>query len=572
MFVLRIISLGILTILIPATASAGSARDELLRIMPKDITFAFLVQNLGAQCKALNNSPFLAQLQKVPLGKAILLPQDPGEAKTIEELFKDFDITPEVLVYEIMGDAFLFAYQDPPVGKGGDGQGIFLVHSKNPKKLASLLEKIDAYQIRTGDLQEIKLKEYAKRTYVQRVKKNPTDGDEFYFLRDNLLVFATNEDLLKVAIDQDLTQPLVEKQIPPLSKHFQNPSLDSPLFVWWMNPRAFDAEMKQLIQESKGFEKGFLTHFQTWWRAMDGIGIHFDMSKSIELGITLRVDQDKLPTSGKLFFSEFIKPSALWQIIPEDALLALATRIEGAPLIELLGGFVDAEYKPQLQEAIINIFRNFGPEQLAILQKGLGPDFGMWIFHPSEQEPKKGWFPQILCAFKLRSSSEGIQAEQALNVGFTSLAMLARLIDSRMMFHKVKDENNEITYLIHDHKFPSGFSPSFTSKGGYFVISASPNTIKRFSAPKNEAIKQLSETPLLRISLIGWKKYLDQHRDSIADYFGMGNESATKEINKQLGTILQNLDLFDRLELNQKVKGDQVSLLLRLRTTQPLQK
>ena len=551
---------------------AGSPRDEVVRLIPSDMTFVILLQNLGDKTKALNDSPFFKQLEKLPLGKLLLNSRNPAETKAIEQLFKDFEVTREQLVFDLLGDAVVFAYRDHPQDKQMTPQGMVLLQARDEKLLLSLMDRINNHQNKSGELKEVKTHQYQDMSYYRRVKLRPEDGDEFFWINGKTFIFSTEESLLKAALDQQVKQPSVEKESPPFSQQLAAFGVEKSLLIWWINPRAFDREIASLAKEAQGAEKSFLTHFVSWWKAIQGIAIHFDLNQSIELGLSVRVQKENLPKAAQQFFSEMSKPSTLWQIIPEDALFAISTRMEGISLVDMIAGFLDSEHKLQAQNALNDLLRVFRPDQLKILPKGLGPDLGFWVFDPLPDEKKKTWFPQMMLAIKLRSGSDGEQAGEQLQIGFTLLGSLARLLNGNVLLAKSKEENEEITYLIYDRGFPSGFRPAFASKGGYFLLSASPESIKKFSPPKLSEPKEGAEIPLLRISFVSWKKFLTEHRDSLSQFLSQGHEESSREMKKQFDQLVENLEILDRLELNQRVKGDCTTLLLRLKPAQALQK
>jgi hypothetical protein len=553
-------------------ALAGSPTNELLRLVPNDITFTVVVQEMGKKAKSFDESPFWKEFEKLPLGKLLVDAQDPESAKQVEQLLKDFGLTPEQLILDLLGDAVVIAYRDGTDAKELEPQMLFMLHVRDPKLLQGVMDKINDYQKRTGDLKEIRQESYAKRDYSRRVKLRPEEGDQFYFLDGNRFLFSTSEKFLKQSIDRDQNEPAVEKQLPTLAQRFEKLGVEKSMLLWWLNPRAFDAEFKALVERSQGIEKTMLAQFSQIWKGFDGVAVHFDINQSIELGLMVSIQKDALPKSAQPFFTEIGKSSALWQIIPDNALFAMATRIEGTSLLSMLSSLFDTQHREQIESAFLNLFRVFRPEQLKALPKGLGPDLGFWIFDPLEDAKKKIWVPQMLLAIKLRPGSEGTDASDNLRTGCELLATLARFFNGNITVAKSKDDQEEITYLIHDRGFPNGFRPAFGAKGGYFLISASPESIRNFTPPKNPEGKEQSEVPFLKISFKGWRKFLGDHRDTLSQFISQGSADLAKEIKTQLDQLLENLEVFDRLELLQRSRKESLGLLIRLTPTHPLQK
>lgn len=553
------------------TALAAQPRDELLRIVPEDTTFTLLIQNLAEKSKALDESPFMKELDKTPLGKILLRTHDPETEKQIGQLLADFGLTPEQLVFDLFGDAVVLAFRDRDETKKDATEAmVFMLHARDPKLLAKVVERINAYEQKSGELKEVVGGEYQKRAYSRRVKTNPEEGDEFYFLSGSVFVFSTSEPMLRTAIDRDLKEPAVKKQKPALAERFERLGVEKSLVVWWMNPRAFDREFQALVERAQGIEKTMLAQFSQIWKGFDGVAVHFDYHDSFEFGAMVSIDKARLPKSAQPFFAEVGKPSALWQVIPENALFALATRIEGSSLLEMISGLFDAAHRQQVESAVLDLLRVLRPEQLRMLPRGLGPDVGFWVFDPLEDPKKKIWVPQMLLAIKLRSGSEGTESGENLQMSFGLLAGFARLLNGNISVVSSKEE--EVTYLIYDRGFPSGFRPAFGSKAGYFLLSASPESIRNFTPPKHPEVKEESEVPFLRVSLKSWKKFLGDHRDSMAQFIAQGNGDLAKEIASQLDQFIENLGVFDRLEVVQKNRPDAIGIVVRLKTAQALRK
>src|SRR5947209_9577727 len=54
-----------------APLCAASPRDELLRFVPDDVAFCFVMQDLRVHAADLAESPFVAQVRQSPLGAAL---------------------------------------------------------------------------------------------------------------------------------------------------------------------------------------------------------------------------------------------------------------------------------------------------------------------------------------------------------------------------------------------------------------------------------------------------------------------------------------------------------------------
>src|SRR5262245_24488459 len=64
---------------------ADSPRDALLRLVPSDVGFCLLLENLRGHSRALLNSPFLQQLQKSPWASKIVKAQETQQLDLLDQ-------------------------------------------------------------------------------------------------------------------------------------------------------------------------------------------------------------------------------------------------------------------------------------------------------------------------------------------------------------------------------------------------------------------------------------------------------------------------------------------------------
>ena len=100
-------------------------------------------------------------------------------------LEKHFRLTWKQLRDDILGDAVVFAYRAGPADKPDQEQGMFLVRAREPKKLAVLIEGLNAAQKEGGDLKTLEERQHDGVKYFRRVERK---GENFYFLRGPVLI------------------------------------------------------------------------------------------------------------------------------------------------------------------------------------------------------------------------------------------------------------------------------------------------------------------------------------------------------------------------------------------------
>ena len=560
-------------LLAPAAGRAAAPRDELLRLVPADVSFGFLAQGLRAKAKALQDSPFAVQFAAMPAGKALLSSPELVKFATAEaKMFDALKVSAAQLRDEVFGDAIVFAYRAGPPGRPNEEMGIILTWARDPQLLAALLERLTEIQKKSGEVSEVREVEYQGRTYFRRVKPKAKDGDEFYFLRGNVLAFSGQEAMIRAAIDLDKSAPPAEKEVPPLAQNLRKLAVERAIMVWWLNPRSFDAALGQRAKSADTkAERAFLDEFLAYWKALDGAALFTSLDGELELGLSVRLRREDLPPNARQLLKSAGQPSALWQVIPEDALFAVAGRVEVVAFVQSLAGFLAPDARQALRTAVeTKLAPVFGRDALPSLAAGLGPDWAFWMMHPHTQA--EGWFPQLMAAVRIRAGADGTAAEEAFINALSFAAWLVRYRHPQIALKKAVQDKTEIRFLSNDKGFPPGFRPAYAVKGGYLLLSGSPETIRRFTPPANVAPKETAEVPLLRISFAEWRKYLKANRKPVVDFLASGNGAKPDEVGRKLDTLLANLEGFDRLEIAERVHPDQATIVFRLKTAQPLRK
>src|SRR5262245_39338691 len=137
--------LAVLVACLPAVAFAAPS-DDLLRVVPSDYTFCVVAQNLRDQGKP-GGEPFLKRLTESPLFKQLQqAPEAHKVQQVIDAIFKDLGVTPEQLRDDILGDALVFAYRKGPPSQPEKEDGLILLHARDDKLLARLVDRINEIQ------------------------------------------------------------------------------------------------------------------------------------------------------------------------------------------------------------------------------------------------------------------------------------------------------------------------------------------------------------------------------------------------------------------------------------------
>ena len=558
-------------LLVASAACATSPRDELLRLVPEDVGFCLVIEDLRSHGTAFLASPFFKQFRASPAaGKIVDSPETKKLSEIDQFLERNLHITSIQLRDEIIGDALVLAYRPGPPGKPQDEEGLFLLHARNPKLLAELLDRINDLQKQSGDLEKIEERVHKDRKYFHRVDSK---SENFYYLRGPLLAFSTREGILKQLIDRDV-QP-GSKAESPVSRQFHLLNVTHPLLALWINPRSFQPALEERISEATGAQAVALKNLLVYWKAIEGIGVTVGLESDLELSISIRAKLERLPASARRFLQTAAVPSELWTSFPDNALFAMAGRFDVAAFVDACGEFVAEEARAPFRAAIEqSLGAIVGTDVVTGLVPYLGPDFGICAVAPAEND--KSWVPSIIAALRVRPGDGGMAPEIALSNAVNSLATLLVFTQNSgrpgsLKLVSTRQEKIEVKYLVDDERFPPGFQPAFAIKDRYALFASSPQAVKQFHEPSTLASNTLlQESPLIRVSLKEISKYLERHRSDLVKYSAAHKQIPEENAAQGLDKLIAGLKLFDRVELVQQTGPERATLTLRLRMSQPL--
>jgi hypothetical protein len=562
--------MGLLALSQPA--AAASPRHELLRLVPEDVGFCLLIEDLRGHGKALLDSPFFKQFLDSPVAAKVRNAEETQKLSFLDKFLQhQFEITAEQLRDEILGDALVLAYRPGPPSQPTREQGLLLIRARNPTLLANLVERVNKLQRDSGDLKEVNERRHADRPYFQRVE---TKGTNFYYLKGPILAFASQEGILHQLIDLDATAPTDGE--PPLGRQFRLSGVEKPLASLWINPRVFEPELQQKADSTQGAQAVALKSLLGYWHALEGIAVSILLEKDFELTLSVRTRFEALPPAARRFLHTAAQPSELWGRFPENAMLAVAGRFDVAAFVEVLGEFVTEEARRPLRGLIEgSIGTVLGKDIIGDLLPNLGPDAGLCVLAPPPDE--KAWFPQVAAACRVRPGDRTTPADLTLLAALNSVATMAVFNQNGgkpgpFRLRTVLQDQVEVKYLVNEEKFPPGFQPAFALKEGYLVLASSPAAIRRLrpatQAPNKEPTA--AEFPLLRLSVPEVSRYLKDRRAPLLDHVAEKNRISSEEAGQRLDGLLAALQLFDRVELGERADTDRVILTLRVRTTVPL--
>ncbi|HXG09886.1 MAG TPA: hypothetical protein VNK04_08870, partial [Gemmataceae bacterium] len=400
-------------------AAAATPRNELLRLVPPDVGFCLVIEDLRGRSAAFFASDFARHFRESPLARA--LAQDPEVRKLLafdQVLQKQLGISAARLRDDILGDAVVVAYRPGPPGKPEQEQGLFLVRARDARLLAELVQRLDQVQKESGELKEVEIRTYQGRTYHRRVERK---GETYYYRSGPLLALSPQEAMLRQALACDLTAPADEE--PPIACQLRRLGADRQLVAVWINPRAFTAEIEGKAGRAGAAEAAALNNFLTYWKALEGIALSAGAPQDFELRLSLRARTEELPAPARRLLAAAAQPASLWARFPDDALLAAAGRLDAEALLGVLDGFLTPATRRALYDSLDRTLgAALGRAGIKELLPHIGPEWGLCVTAPPAGS---NWFPHAVLALQVRPGNPTDPVDQALLSALHSCAMLA---------------------------------------------------------------------------------------------------------------------------------------------------
>jgi hypothetical protein len=538
---------------LPSLAQPATPRDELLALVPADVAFCVVVNDLRGHAQKWDRSPWVQSFRKLDVVRTILESPEARQLAGVEnDLKKHFDVDWPTLRDDIFGDAAVLAYRPGPREKPELEQGMFVVRAAKPKLLARLVDRFNELQTAGGELKALDPLKHRGAVYYRRVHVNNT---HFYYLHGPLLIVSGSEAMLRQAIERDL-EPAESQS--PWPARFRRAGADKALLTVAVNPRAIDPFPPDKSARPQSFA--------AFWRALDGAFLTVAVDERLEVRLTLQGRAEQMPTWAQPLFTETPPPSVLWQRFPEPAILTLAVRTDFANLVQNILETLPAADRRKLTDAVqggLGLISRL--ELVRDVLPNLGPDWGICVLPPAEGSP----FPQIIAALAVKPGKGPEPVDDMLFKAAQLFAGLAVMDHNRknpddpIKIESLDQGKVTVRYLSHAKLLPAGLRPAFAIKDGFLLLATSPDAVARFG-PHDASGMVKGETPLLRLSPPELARFLRSRRDQVVVHIRDKHRLSAEDAQKSLDQLLSLLDLVDSVALSQRSEPGQASWALRV--------
>ena len=540
-------------------AQSTAPREDILRLVPPDTGVCLVVNDLRGHWPKVRDAAWIKNLRESSLGKVLAADPQMARLRQVDsDLKKHLDVDVAQLRDDILGDLMVFAYKPAPPGQSDDEQGLVLLWARKPDLLAQIVKRLNQAQL-NKELKKVVAVDYLGSKYFRRVERTQT---HFYFLDGSLFAYTGQEAIIRQVIERHKKKDGDSQ----LGKRLDRAGAGSALASLWVNPRAFDADLKYKAKDAKDAQEALvLKTFLRYWQALDGIILSVSLGDNTAIRFTLQARVPELPKAIKPLFTESSTTSELWSRFPQKAIFRMVNRVNTAELVDALAELTPPAAKQVIAQNVQVVVRAF--LQLDLVKDvlpNIGPDWGVCI----AAGPAKNDFPHVLAALAVRAGSGEVAVDQALITGIRQLAELGILTynlkyPDPIRLKKLKQGGVEIRYLVNDKVFPTGLQPAFALKDGYLLLASSPEAIEQFQKTPPPAFPR-GETPLMDLSLRELAQFLKVHRQKVIGYLCSQSQINEETAGQLLDGLLTAFDLFDHVLLSERRQTGQVTWTLRL--------
>ena len=546
----------------------ADAVGELLRLVPDDPAFCLTVRDLRGHAQAVSQSRFFQRIRKTFVAGLLLQSPEARQLKNFNTQFrKHLGVGLEQIRDEILGDGLVFAYW--PQSGDDPERGLFLTRARDAELLIRLVDEVNQVQIDNGEFEELEHRERHGIAYV--VARHTDGGSTYQLVRDGLLVLSPVEAPLTHVID------VLAGQAEPgqLQTRFETLGTADRFAVFWINPRAFDAEMKSQLAAASETDAAFLRQFSRYWHAADGLAISLDVDADFHVHLTAGVKRDQLPSSARQLWQEASKPCRLDRCIPPDALASFAGRVHLPSLIATIRSFMTPDQSETVETELNRVTRAlFGWSLTQDLAAHLGPDLALYARPPAANRSSP--FPEVVLAIGIEAGPRRQEvADQLIGSARTLLGLiaLARTQEGHLTELNVqKRDGVTVVFLSSETGLPAGIQPAVAVKDGCLVLASHPEAIRRFRLRSTGDSVAGGTRPLMELDFGRVADFLRDppRRRHLTTLLMKADGISRFEATVRYQSLLALLALIDRIEVRTETTPHRIDISFHVRPVPPL--
>ncbi|HET6878732.1 MAG TPA: hypothetical protein VFI31_01100 [Pirellulales bacterium] len=390
-------------ILLTAAAHAADKTGQPAREAPlpawigDDVGICLEFDGLPQNCLDFYESPLGKRLRGFPPVVAWREQHRAQLAAIRAEIERRTGVPAKDLCGRLIGARVLFAIwppHDPAIDKPS---ALLLAEAGDRELLQSTLERLTAVRKKAGKWRGTQTIELAGNSYTVEALASDDEQSEFFITSVNsVAVIATSEPLLRNVLErcadsEPRTTSLASSQAYLASRERPTKEAAANLFI---NPRAWDDALEaDLKQKKPGSEEArSQAAVVAVWRATDYVAASLQVAPRLRAELAWKWRSDALPPAVREVVASLAGPSEFVEMLPADALVALAGRADFGRLARLVVAEQWSKAAASGPRSDAQAHYNDHPETLLAwaLAPGLGPAWGGYLTAARDQARAEG--------------------------------------------------------------------------------------------------------------------------------------------------------------------------------------
>ena len=542
-----------------AQSPATSPTDQILRLVPGDMAFCLIVEDVAGHYQQLLSSPLRRRVAEQPAVQEWQARPEFKKLLAIRSVLPfHFGIALDQLRDDILGQSVVLAFR-PADGAGQREAGIVFCCAKNQETLASLIEFLSGPPKDRDKVQ----REHRGVRYLQRPRGR---GGVDYLLQIGAVgVITDKEPAIRAVIDTSLdgkglaADPTIQQMRHALPKG----CLMQALF----RPRSFDDALARSAPTGSHSDAFVAQFMLRHWQALRWMAFTVRCEQALHVGWHLDFDEDHLPPESRTWMERTSGNSNFWDNVASNAFAVIAGRCDFLSLTAFIAQLIAAENDKDAR-MVAEIFTQLlaGFDIQKDLLPRLGPEVGLVV----RPQPDK-LIPILTAAVQLQDCQPdekgSLSLSQALETALRPFLVLIAFDHN----HKRRDtwmantqiaNGRRVHYLAGGQRLPAWLQPGFAIADGYLVAGSSPQAVLDWRVLPEE--QRLTSLPFYRqlrrwfpdsyvlgayANLSAIRKTIAQHRTEAVDLLAKGHSERHQQIGKKLDLLLGLTGLVEHIVL-----------------------
>lgn len=556
----RLVALGLLMAAGLAFAGA-SATDDILRVLPANMSGCLIIQDLARHADLLKSSETVRQFDEKPLVQNW---KKSSAFKGFENLTAFlplyFGVSNDQLIHDVLGDSIVLALRLP--NEGTSPVGVFACRAAKEDVLVKVIDRLTT----PGPNRQVTPHTFRGVTFHERHEFN---GRQDYLLRlGSVAIMTDKQQVIEQIIDTSIDgKGLIDA---PLFREMRSAMGEGNFLELLIDTEPFKPLLNRAIDQASGPVEYFAKIFRDVWLDLDWAALSLKITDHLELSLHASVDPKELDSTESKWLAVLSEASNYWNSIPGDVLFAAATQLDATLTCEQFMRL--SKVVPELA-TVVEAFDDLavGFDASKDLLPALGPELGTMIRIGETGKPEVFIELQLVQGDKMGGAGLDIAKTMELVIlrpifVFYSIEHNHEFNDSsRIETTNVGDLR--IHSLVRSTVLPDWLVPSFSVSADRIRFSSSPQLLTQkksgdlalwidsFQAKRFRQALGNEEIPKAYLDVRRLREFLVRNQGEIAGNIAEKTSVSSSNANGKINDLNSILELVDFAVLSTTTKG-----------------